>query len=91
MSRVQPSISAPAAPRTCAAVESNSPHGAMRAGLEQANTGISSLREAVDQRDLQLVGIGARLVMIDFHELRGAGAPTITLASSSGRMRDGSA
>ena len=43
MSRVQPSISAPAAPRTCAAVESNSPHGAMRAGLEQANTGISSL------------------------------------------------
>ena len=42
MSRVHPSISAPAAPRTCAAVESSSPHGAIRSGLEQANTGISS-------------------------------------------------
>ena len=41
-SRVQPSISAPAAPRAFAAVDSSSPQGATRAGFEQANTGISS-------------------------------------------------
>ena len=41
MSRTAPSISAPAAPRTCAAVESSSPQGAMRAGFEQAKTGMS--------------------------------------------------
>ena len=40
-SRVQPSISAPAAPRAPAAVDSSSPQGATRAGLEQAKTGIS--------------------------------------------------
>ena len=42
MSRTQPSISAPAAPRTWEAVDNNSPQGATRAGFEQANTGISS-------------------------------------------------
>ena len=41
MSRTQPSISAPTAPRVFAAVDSSSPHGAMRSGLEQAKTGIS--------------------------------------------------
>jgi hypothetical protein len=41
MSRTQPSIRAPAAPRTWEAVDNSSPQGATRCGFEQANTGMS--------------------------------------------------
>ena len=74
MSRVHPSISAPAAPRTCAAVESSSPHGAMRVRIGAGEHRDLVARQTVDQRDLQLIGIGAGLVVVDLHELRGARA-----------------
>ena len=40
-SLVHPSMTAPAAPRACAAVDSNSPQGPIRAEFEHAKIGIS--------------------------------------------------
>ena len=42
MSRTQPSIRAPADPRTFDAVLSNSPQGAMRAGFDLAMEGLAA-------------------------------------------------
>ena len=46
----------------------------MRAGIGAGKHRNLVARETVDQRDFQLVRIGARLVVIDLHELRGARA-----------------